>query len=70
MCLAATGLPSHRFTFTVTLSAAYDQAVTMSCRTVDGTAKTSDGKKEADETFYLDLFGVPTAGGPFGLLAT
>jgi hypothetical protein len=73
------------FTFTVTLSAAYDQAVTMSFRTVDGTAKTSDqdyvaktgtltfapgetsktitievkgdSKKEADETFYLDLFG-------------
>ena len=73
------------FTFTVTLSAAYDQAVTMSYRTVDGTAKTSDSdyvaktgtltfapgettktitievkgdsKKEADETFYLDLFG-------------
>jgi hypothetical protein len=30
------------FSFTVTLSAAYDQAVTMSFRTVDGTAKTSD----------------------------
>src|SRR5439155_63365 len=30
------------FTFTVTLSTAYDQAVTMSFRTVDGTAKTSD----------------------------
>ena len=30
------------FTFTVTLSAVYDQAVTMSYRTVDGTAKTSD----------------------------
>ncbi len=73
------------FTFTVTLSAAYDQAVTMSFRTVNGTATTSDGdyiaksgtltfapgettktitievkgdsKKEADETFYLDLFG-------------
>jgi chitinase len=73
------------FTFTVTLSAAYDQAVTMSFRTVDGTAKTSDSdyiaktgtltfapgettktitievkgdsKKEANETFYLDLFG-------------
>jgi Calx-beta domain len=30
------------FTFTVTLSAAYDQAVTMSYRTVNGTA-TSDG---------------------------
>ena len=72
------------FRFTITLSAAYDQAVTMSFRTVNGTAKTSDGdyvaktgrltfnpgettktitivvkgdsKKEADETFYLDLF--------------
>src|SRR5262249_3640535 len=30
------------FTFTVTLSAAYDQPVTMSFRTVDGTAKTGD----------------------------
>jgi len=73
------------FTFTVTLSAAYDQPVTMSFRTVNGTAKTSDNdyvaksgtltfapgettktitievkgdsKKEANETFYLDLFG-------------
>ena len=32
-----------QFTFTVTLSAAYDQAVTMSFGTVDGTATTSDG---------------------------
>jgi hypothetical protein len=31
------------FVFTVTLSAAYDQPVTMSFRTADGTAKTSDG---------------------------
>jgi len=74
------------FTFTVTLSVAYDQPVTMSFRTVDGTAKTSnndyvaksgtltfapgettktitievkgDSKREADETFYLDLFGL------------
>ena len=73
------------FTFTVTLSAAYDQAVTMSFRTANGSATTSggdyiartgtltfapgettktitievkgDSKKEADETFYLDLFG-------------
>ena len=30
------------FTFTVTLSAAYDQPVTMSYRTTDGTATTSD----------------------------
>src|SRR6185369_5178074 len=70
-------------TFTVTLSAAYDQAITMSYRTVNGTANGSDyvaktgtltfapgettktitievkgdSKKEADETFYLDLFG-------------
>jgi hypothetical protein len=74
------------FTFTVTLSAAYDQPVTMSFKTVDGTAKTSDSdyiaktgtltfapgettktitivvngdsKKEANETFYLDLYGL------------
>src|SRR5262249_23436945 len=74
------------FTFTVTLSAAYDQAVTVSYRTVDGTATTSDGdyvgktgtitfapgettktitievkgdgKKEANEYFFLDLFGL------------
>jgi hypothetical protein len=74
------------FTFTVTLSAAYDQPVTMSFRTADDTAKVSDGdyiaktgtltfapgettktitievkgdsKKEANETFYLDLFGL------------
>ncbi len=73
------------FTFTVTLSAAYDQAVTMSFRTANDTAKTSDGdyiaktgtltfapgettktitievkgdsKREANEYFYLDLFG-------------
>jgi probable HAF family extracellular repeat protein len=75
-----------QFTFTVTLSAAYDQAVTMSYQTVNGTATTSDSdyvaksgtltfapgettktitivvsgdsKKESDETFYLDLFGL------------
>lgn len=74
------------FTFTVTLSAAYDQPVTVSFKTTDGTATTSDkdyvaqsgtltfapgettktvtivvngdSKKEADETFYLDLFGL------------
>jgi hypothetical protein len=71
------------FTFTVTLSAPYDQAVTMSYRTVNGTATsgdyvsktgtvtfapgetsktitievTGDNKREADEYFYLDLFG-------------
>ncbi len=73
------------FTFTVTLSAAYDQAVTMSFRTVNDTATAGSGdyvartgtltfnpgettktitievkgdrKMEADETFYLDLFG-------------
>jgi hypothetical protein len=77
---------STLFTFTVTFSAAYDQAVTMSYRTVNGTATTSnkdyiakngtltfapgetrktitievkgDSKKEANETFYLDLFGL------------
>src|SRR4051812_32431382 len=73
------------FTFTVTLSAASDQAVTLSLATANGTAKTSDSdyiartgtltfapgettktitlevkgdsKREANETFYLDLFG-------------
>jgi urease beta subunit len=73
------------FTFTVTLSAAYDQAVTTSFTTVNGTATSGSGdytaktgtltfnagettktitievkgdnKKEASETFYLDLFG-------------
>src|SRR5262249_55228845 len=78
------GKQTTLFLFTVTLSAASDQPVTMSFRTVDGTATTSDGdyvaqtgtltfapgettktitievkgdsKKEADETFYLDLF--------------
>jgi len=76
------------FTFTFTLSAAYDQSVTMSFSTVNGTATTSDNdyvaksgtltfapgettktitievkgdsKKEADETFYLDLSGLST----------
>jgi hypothetical protein len=74
------------FTFTVTLSAAYDQPVTMSFRTANGTATTSDNdyvarsgtltfapgettktitievkgdsKREANETFSLDLFGL------------
>ena len=77
---------STSFTFTVTLSSAYDQAVTMSFRTVNGTATTGDNdyiaktgtltfapgqtsktitidvkgdsKKESNETFYLDLFGL------------
>ena len=72
------------FTFTVTLSVAYDQPVTVSYRTTDGTARTGDGdyvakagtltfapgettkaitievkgdnRKEANETFYVDLF--------------
>jgi uncharacterized protein (TIGR03032 family) len=80
------------FTFTVTLSVAYDQPVSMSFQTVNGTAKTSDrdyvaksgtltfapgetsrtitievkgdGKREANETFYVDLFGLsPGAAG-------
>lgn len=74
------------FTFTVSLSAAYDQPVTVSFRTVNGTATTGDGdyvaktgtitfapgetvktitievkgdsKREQDEVFYLDLFGL------------
>ena len=73
------------FTFTVTLSVPYDQPVTMSFSTLNGTATTGDNdyvatsgtltfkpgettktltievkgdaKKEANETFYLDLFG-------------
>ena len=73
------------FTFTVTLSAAYDQPVTVSYRTANGTATTGDNdyvgktgtltfspgettktftivvmgdsKKEANETFFVDLFG-------------
>ena len=36
------GKKTTLFTFLVTLSAAYDQAVTMSFRTVDGTATTGD----------------------------
>lgn len=72
------------FTFTVKLSTAYDQAVTVSYRTVNGTATTGDSdylaktgtltfapgettktitievrrdkKREANETFYVDLF--------------
>jgi hypothetical protein len=72
------------FTFTVALSAAYDQPVSMSFRTVNGTATTADSdyvartgtltfapgettktitievegdrRREANETFYLDLF--------------
>jgi hypothetical protein len=77
-----------QFTFTVVLSAAYDQPVTVSFKTTDGTATTSDkdyvaqtgtltfkpgetkktivivvngdSKKEANETFYVDLFGNST----------
>jgi hypothetical protein len=73
------------FTFTVTLSAPYDQPVSVSFQTADGTATTGDNdyvaragtltfapgetaktttvevkgdnKREADETFCLDLFG-------------
>jgi membrane-associated phospholipid phosphatase len=72
------------FVFTVTLSAAYDQPVTLSYRTVNGSAKSGadfvaktgtltfapgettktitievigDSKQEANETFYLELFG-------------
>jgi hypothetical protein len=82
------GKKTTLFTFTVSLSAAYDQPVTMSYQTVNGTATTSDGdyiaktgtltfapgettktitievkgdtKKEANETFCLDLFGNST----------
>ena len=78
------------FTFTVTLSVAYDQPVTMSFATVNGTATTGDNdyvaktgtltfapgettktitievkgdnKREANETFYLDLYGLSING--------
>jgi hypothetical protein len=73
------------FTFTISLSAAYNQPVTVSYRTVNGTAtagsdytsKTGtitfapgqttqtitiqvkgDNKRESNETFYVDLFGL------------
>jgi hypothetical protein len=76
---------STSFTFTVSLSAAYNQPVTVSYRTVNGTATTGsdytsksgtitfapgqttqtitiqvkgDNKRESNETFYLDLFGL------------
>jgi hypothetical protein len=76
---------STQFTFTITLSASYVQPVTISYRTVDGSANTSDvdyiaktdtltfkpgetqktititvkgdSKKEANEEFYVELFG-------------
>jgi Calx-beta domain/FG-GAP-like repeat/FG-GAP repeat len=79
------GRKTTLFTFTVTLSAVYDQAVTMSYQTGNGTATSGDSdyiaktgtltfapgettktitievkgdnRKEANETFYLDLFG-------------
>ena len=74
-----------QFTFTVTLSAAYDQPVIVSFKTTDGTARSGedyvattatltfapgettktititvkgDNKREADETFFVDLTGV------------
>jgi hypothetical protein len=76
---------STSFTFTVSLSNAYDQPVTVSYRTASGTATASsdytsktgtitfapgqttmtitivvkgDSKRESNETFYLDLFGL------------
>jgi hypothetical protein len=77
-----------QFVFTVTLSAAYDQPVTVSFTTTDGTAAAADrdyvastgtltfnpgettktitivvngdGKREANETFFVDLFGNST----------
>jgi hypothetical protein len=76
---------STSFTFTVSLSAPYNQPVTVSYRTVNGTATASsdytsktgtitfapgqttqtitiqvkgDNKRESNETFYLDLFGL------------
>ena len=82
------GKKTTLFTFTVTLDAAYDQPVTLSFQTVNGTATTGDNdyvakigtltfapgetiktitidvkcdsKREANETFYLDLVGNST----------
>src|SRR5206468_5515400 len=48
------------FTFTVTLSAAYDQAVTMSFRTVDGSATTSDSDYVAKSGTLTFAPGEPT----------
>jgi hypothetical protein len=48
--------PDDPFTSTVTLLAAYDQAVTTT-KTITIEVK-GDSKKEANETFYLDLFGL------------
>jgi len=42
------------FTFTVTFSAAYDQAVSMSFRTVDGTARTNEQRLRGQEQ-HVDL---------------
>jgi hypothetical protein len=80
------GKKTTLFVFTVTLSAAYDQPVTVSYRTANGAATTSnndyvaktgtltfapgettktitievkgDNRREANETFYVDLFGL------------
>jgi hypothetical protein len=49
-----------QFTFTVTLSAAYDQAVTVSFRTTDGTATTGDGDYVAKTGTITFLPGVTT----------
>jgi hypothetical protein len=81
----ANGKKTTLFVFTVTLSVAYDQPVTVSFQTANGTATTGDGdyvaragtltfapgettktitievkadnKREANEAFYVDLFG-------------
>jgi hypothetical protein len=83
------GKKTTLFVFTVTLSAPYDERVTLSFQTVNGTATTGDNdyvaksgtliffpgettktitievkgdnKNEANETFYLDLFGLSNA---------
>ena len=55
------GDEGENVTFTVTLSAAYDQPVTMSYRTVNGTARASDGDYVAKSGTLTFLPGQTTA---------
>jgi hypothetical protein len=51
---------ANPFTFTVTLSAAYDRAITMSPRTVNGTATTGDNQYVAQTGTRTFQPGKPT----------
>ena len=80
------GKKTAQFTFTVTLSAAYDQVVTMSFRTANGTATTGDGdylartgtltflRGETTETITIEVRGTarrsPTSGSAWTCSAT